>query len=30
MAEYSDPEILKVPLEQTLLQLKAIGVEDLI
>lgn len=30
MDEYSDPEIMKTPLEQTLLQLKAIGVEDLL
>lgn len=30
LPHYSDPEILKTPLEQTLLQLKAIGVEDLL
>lgn len=30
MDEYSEPEIMKTPLEQTLLQLKAIGVEDLL
>jgi len=30
LQEYSDPEICTAPLEQTLLQLKAVGVEDLL
>lgn len=30
ISDFSDPEILKAPLDQTLLQLKSIGVEDLL
>ena len=30
LSEYSKPEILKTPLDQTMLQLKSIGVEDLV
>ena len=29
MEEFSDPEILKAPLDQTILQLKAIGTQDI-
>ena len=29
MDEFSDPEILKAPLDQTVLQLKAIGTQDI-
>ena len=30
LTDYSDPEILKTPLDQTMLQLKSMGVEDLL
>ena len=30
MDDFSEPEILKTPLDQTMLQLKSLGVEDLL
>lgn len=30
LKSFSDPEILKAPLDQTMLQLKSVGVEDLL